>query len=202
MKNLILFIVSSFIILNAFNAHSMSTANEISLNDKHEYEDNDVFLRFIEFTPAQIGSFYEGREFSKAAIEKLTALCYVTVVVKNRTDDILWLDLDAWKFSQAGKIFTPLSRDYWQQQWDAIDMKKAHRATFGWTLMPQLRNLYPAEGVGGRIPIPMQSKPFSLTLNFPTGNNKQGKLKSLTIKNLVCKQDVASNPDDEIAVPK
>lgn len=174
----------------------MSTGNEIVLNDKHGYEDKDVFLRFVEFTPAQIGSFYEGREFSKAAIEKLTAVCYVTVIVKNKTDDILWLELDAWEFSQGEKIFPRLSRDYWQQQWDTIDLNKAHRATFGWTLMPQLRNLYPDEGVGGRIPIPVQLKPFSVTLNFPTGNNKQGKLKSFTINNLVCKQDVASNAGD------
>lgn len=202
MKNLILFIASGFIIFNAFNASSMSTGNEVFLNDKHEYEDKAVFLRFVEFTPAQIGSFYEGREFSKAAIEKLTAVCYVTVVVKNKTDDILWLDLAAWEFSLGGKIFTPLSRGYWQQQWDAIEMKKAHRATFGWTLMPQLRNLYPDEGVGGRIPIPMQSKPFSVTLNFPTGKNKQGKLKSLTINHLVCKQDVARSPGDDPVEPK
>lgn len=202
MKNLVLFIVFSFITVSAFNVRSMSTGNEISLNDKHEYEDKDVFLRFVEFTPAQIGSFYEGREFSKAAIEKLTAVCYVAVIVKNKTDDILWLDLDAWEFSQGEKIFIPLSRDYWQQQWDAIDLNKAHRATFGWTLMPQLRNLYPDEGVGGRISMPVQLKPFSVTLNFPTGNNKQGKLKSFTINNLVCKQDVARNAGDELAEPK
>lgn len=200
MKNFILLIVSSFMIFISFNVRSMSSDNEILLNDKHEYEDKDVFFRVVEFTPAQIGSFYEGREFSRAAIEKLTEVCYVAVIVKNKTDDILWLDLDAWEFSQGGKIFPPLSRDYWQQQWDAIDLNKAHRATFGWTLMPQLRNLYPDEGVGGRISMPVQSKPFSVTLNFPTGNNKQGKLKSYTINNLVCKQGASSKPGDESAV--
>lgn len=199
MKNLVLFIIFSFIAVSSFDVRSMSSGNEIVLNDKHEYEDKDVFLRFVEFTPAQISSFYEGREFSKAAIEKLTSVCYVAVIVKNKTDDILWLDLDAWKFSQGGKIFSPLSRDYWQQQWDAIDLKQAHRATFGWTLMPQLRNLYPDEGVGGRISMPVQSKPFSVTLNFPTGDNKQGKLKSYTVNNLVCKQGVDSKLGDEPA---
>ena len=202
MKNLVLFIVFSFITFSAFNASSMSTGNEISLNDKHEYEDNDVFLRFVEFTPAQIASFYEGREFNKAAIEKLTAVCYVAVIVKNKTDDILWLDLAAWEFRQGKKSFPPLSRDYWQQQWDTIDLNKAHRATFGWTLMPPLRNLYPDEGVGGRISMPVQLKPFSVTLNFPKGDKKQGKLKSYTVNNLVCKQGADKSTADDFSVPK
>ncbi len=115
--------------------------------------------------------------------------CYVTVIVKNKTTDILWLDLDEWVFKQQGKIFQRQTRDYWKKQWEAIDLPQSHRSTFGWTLMPVKRNLYPNEGVGGRIPIPMQTTPFDLTLNFPTGENRQGKVKTITMKNLACKQD-------------
>lgn len=46
---------------------SVSAATE----KKQIYKDADVYLRFIQLTPAQIGSFYEGREFSKAAVDKL-----------------------------------------------------------------------------------------------------------------------------------
>jgi len=153
------------------------------------YEDQDVRMRFVQFTPQQIGAFYEGREFSKVAVEKLVKSCYVTVILKNKTSDILWLDLDQWEFSHNGKKFNRHTRAYWEKQWDDIKLKKAHRSTFNWTLMPAVRNLYPQEGVGGRIPIPMQSASFSLTLNFPTGKNKQGKVKSVKIENLNCKQN-------------
>jgi len=167
-----------------------TSSNTINAAERNlTYKDKDIFLRFIEFTPEQIAAFYHGREFSKKAINKLTQSCFVTVIIKNKTDDILWVDLDEWQFSQAGKQFNRQTRQYWQQQWDKVGLKKAHRATFGWTLMPTRRDLYPNEGVGGRIPIPMQDKPFSVTLNFPTAKNKKGKVKSIVMKNMICKSN-------------
>jgi len=153
------------------------------------YTDDDVYLRFVQLTPSQIGSFYEGREFNKKAVELLMASCYVTVIIDNKSDDFLWIDIARWDFIQNGKKIIQQDRKYWAKKWDEINLKQAHRSTFSWTLMPAERNLYPDEGVGGRIPIPMQTQPFSVVLNFPTGENKQGKMKSVTIDNVVCKQD-------------
>lgn len=156
------------------------------------YEDDDVYLRFIQLTPSQIGSFYEGREFNQAAVKKLMSSCYVTVIVKNKMNDFLWIDIAKWKFSLKGKKIIQQDRAYWEKQWDEINLKQAHRSTFSWTLMPAERNLYPDESVGGRIPIPMQTEPFTVVLNFPTGDNKRGKVKSVTIDNVICKQDKKS----------
>ncbi|VAW62204.1 hypothetical protein MNBD_GAMMA09-300 [hydrothermal vent metagenome] len=158
-------------------------------DDKQVYTDKEVYLRFIQLTPRQIGSFYEGREFKKAAVDKLMAACYVTVIIKNKSEDFLWVDINQWEFLQKGKKIKQLDNAYWKKQWDEIKLKQAHRSTFGWTLMPAERNLYPQEDVGGRIPIPMQTEPFSVVLNFPTGENKQGKMKSVKIDNVICKQD-------------
>ena len=184
MKSLLLSVAFRFVILMLINFNAFA-AEDAPLS----YEDQDIRLRFVQFTPQQIGAFYEGREFSKAAVEKLVKSCYVTVILKNKTSDILWLDLDQWEFSLNGKKFNRHTRAYWEKQWDDIKLKKAHRSTFNWTLMPAVRNLYPQEGVGGRIPIPMQSASFSLTLNFPTGKNKQGKMKTVKIEKLTCIQN-------------
>ncbi len=182
--------VTFFVSTGVFSAQDGNVGqNKVSIKEKPSFEDKDIMLRFVSFTPQQIGSFYEGREFSRQAIKKLMESCYVTVIVKNKTNDILWLDLDKWVFKQQGKIFQRQTRDYWKKQWEAIDLPQSHRSTFGWTLMPVVRNLYPNEGVGGRIPIPMQTMPFNLTLNFPTGENRRGKVKSITMKDLICKQD-------------
>ncbi|VAW57715.1 hypothetical protein MNBD_GAMMA07-2595 [hydrothermal vent metagenome] len=178
-------VITSFVL--GFSANSAGIKPLVDEN--RAYEDKDVMLRFVQFTPQQIGSFYEGRGFNKQAVNKLMASCYVTVIVKNKTNNILWVDLDRWEFIQQGQSFYRQSRAYWEQQWEKINLKQAHRSTFGWTLMPDVRNLYPNEGVGGRIPIPMQTQSFTLTLNFPTGDNQQGKVKSITMKNLYCKQD-------------
>jgi len=171
-----------FSCLAGLNAYAATDENRV-------YQDDDVYLRFIQLAPSQIGSFYEGREFNKDAVNLLMASCYVTVIVDNKSDDFLWIDIAKWKFKQGDKNIVQQDRKYWDKQWDKINLKQAHRSTFNWTLMPAERNLYPEEGVGGRIPIPMQSKPFTVVLNFPTGENKQGKMKTVRIDNVVCKQD-------------
>ena len=166
----------------AFQANALT-------KQKLTYTDDDIYLRFIQLTPQQIGSFYEGREFKKAAVDKLTASCYVTVIIKNRSKDFLWVDIAKWEFSQNGRKIIQQDRAYWEKQWDKINLKQAQRSTFNLTLMPAERNLYPQEEVGGRIPIPMQNKAFTVVLNFPTGENKQGKIKTVTMDNVICKLD-------------
>lgn len=184
MKKLSIFITFGFISI------VLAGTSMVPEKDKNiTYEDKDIRMRFVQFTPQQIGAFYEGREFNKAAIKKLMAVCFVTIILKNKTDDTLWLELDHWNFNNDGKSFNRLTRAYWQEQWDEIDLKQAHRSTFSWTLMPATRDLYSGEAVGGRIPIPMQNEPFSLTLNFSTGDDKKGKVKSVNIDNITCKQE-------------
>ena len=192
MKNRSLCKLFSLIILMFIHINVIAAEDE-----KLFYEDKDVRLRFVQFTPQQIGSFYEGREFNKAAVERLMAACFVTVIIENKSKGILWLDLDDWAFSQDGRKFERLTRSYWQAQWQEVGLKQAHRSTFGWTLMPAVRNLYPDESVGGRIPIPMQSRPFVLTLNFPTGDNRQGKVKSVTMDNMLCTQEQSKSTESE-----
>ena len=160
---------------------------------KNVYEDNDVYLRSIYRSPEQIYAFYEGREFPHAAIKRITQSCYVTIILKNKTDDVLWLEIDNWVFTKNNPkkdIIHRYKRDYWNKQWDEVNLKQAFRSTFGWTLMPDVRDLRAGEGVGGSIPIPMQTENFSLTLNFATGKNKQGKIKSITLPNIHCEQDL------------
>ena len=166
-----------------------ASVDEPTSADNQVYKDDEVYLRFVQLTPRQIGSFYEGREFKKEAVDKLMKSCYVTVIVNNRSDDFLWVDISKWEFSLNGKKIVQQDRNYWNKQWDEINLKQAHRSTFNWTLMPAVRNLYPNEDVGGRIPIPMQTEPFTVVLNFPTGENKQGKVKSVKMENVICKQD-------------
>ncbi|VAW65582.1 hypothetical protein MNBD_GAMMA11-2860 [hydrothermal vent metagenome] len=174
----------TFFLLTLIMQQPVATADE-----KQTYRDKDLSLRFIQLSPRQIGSFYEGREFKKTAVDMLMSSCYVTVIIQNTSDDFLWIDTDRWVFVQDGRKIIQQDRRYWSRQWDKINLKQAHRSTFSWTLMPAERNLYPQESVGGRVPIPMQTRPFTVILNFPTGENKQGKIKSVKIDNIICKQD-------------
>jgi len=157
---------------------------------KNAYEDDEIYLRFVYRSPEQITAFYEGREFPKSAITRITQTCYVTVIIKNKTDDVLWLELDNWIFEKNKQIIKRYKRPYWKKQWEEINLPQAHRSTFGWTLMPDVRDLRPQEGVGGSIPIPKQTGNFSVTFNFATGSDKKGKMKTVKIPETYCKQDV------------
>jgi len=189
MKKQCIKIFSVLVLISLHNVLFAASENAAESKDNQVYKDDEVYLRFVQLAPRQIGSFYEGREFKKEAIDKLMQSCYVTVIVNNRSDDFLWVDISKWEFSLKGKKIVQQDRAYWNKQWDEINLKQAHRSTFNWTLMPAVRNLYPKEDVGGRIPIPMQTEPFTVVLNFPTGENKQGKVKSVKIENVICKQD-------------
>lgn len=159
-----------------------------------KYEDNDIMFRIVGRTPENISAFYQGREFSKQAIDEILKTCYVTVIVKNKTQTTLWLELDNWVFSRNGKTIERIKRDYWKNRWDEINLKRAHRSTFGWTLMPESRDLRADEGVGGSIVIPAQSEPFTLTANFHTKPDKSGPIKTVTIHGAKCVEDITLIP--------
>lgn len=157
-----------------------------------KYEDDDIMLRIVERTPENISAFYEGREFSKRAIGEILNSCYFTVIVHNKTQNTLWLELDNWQFF-GGKDFKQpikrIKRNYWKKRWDIINLKQAHRSTFGWTLMPESRDLRVDEGVGGSITLPQQAKPFKVIAKFATSPDKTGSVKTVKIHGAQCVKD-------------
>lgn len=150
------------------------------------YEDTQVKVRIVMRTPDQLTAFYLGRGFSHAAIDRILETCFITPIIQNKTLDVLWLDLDDWRFSQGDRIIPRIARDYWPDQWRAAGLPQAHQSTFGWTLMPEVRDLRLDEGVGGSVVIPMQTRPFKLTMRFHTGADKQGPVKTVVFEDLQC----------------
>lgn len=178
-------LASTFILLLAL--FMSSTALIAAEKKNNTYEDSDIYMRFIYRSADQLAAFYEGREFPKTAINRITQSCYVTAIIKNKTDDVLWIELDNWVFKNKDKTINRYERSYWLKQWEDVKLKPAHRSTFGWTLMPESRDLLPGESVAGNITIPMQTQHFSLTINFVTGKDKKGKVKTLQFNDMRCK---------------
>ena len=103
-------------------------------------------------TPEQIIAFYTGRGMPLAAAERLAAHCMVTIGIDNGRDDIVWLEPARWRYTDAqGKPIARLSRAYWNKEWQRLKVPAANRATFGWTQLPERRDLQPSEPVGGNI---------------------------------------------------
>lgn len=161
--------------------------------DGLKYEDDTLSIRIVLRTPDQLSAFYIGRGFNQAAIDEILATCFVTPIVKNKTFEVLWLVLDDWRFSRGGTDIARLGRDYWPPRWGAAGLPQAQQSTFGWTLMPESRDLRPDEGAGGSVAIPPQDRPFALTMRFHTGADKQGPVKTVVFEDLTC-TDPPSRP--------
>jgi hypothetical protein len=154
-----------------------------------KFEDEQVSMRLVLRTPEQLSAFYQGRGFGQAAIDRILETCFITPVIHNKTLDALWLELDNWQFDTDKQSIARIKRDYWPGKWRAAGLPQAQQSTFGWTLMPEVRDLRLDESVGGSVVIPMQSRPFTLTANFHTGLEKKGKIKTIVFEGVECVRD-------------
>ena len=162
----------------------------VPADDKpREHEDDTVYMRLVLRTPTQLSAFYQGREFNHAAIDRILETCFVTAIIRNKAFDVLWLELDRWQFTAGGQSIPRIKRDYWAEKWRETKLPQAHQSTFGWTLMPEARDLRLDESVGGSVVIPWQSRPFTLTVNFPTDADKQGPRKTIVFEDIECATD-------------
>lgn len=151
--------------------------------------ENEQFrFRLIPRTTEQMAAFYEGRGFPAKALAELANACFFTAVFRNKSDRVVWFDLGNWRFKSQTNEFKRLDRSFWQKKWDAIELARASRSTFGWTLLPDVRDLQPNESVGGNLSLPMTKEPFTFEAYFETGHNKRGPGIKLSFNNIQCKQ--------------
>lgn len=128
-------------------------------------------------TPEQVIAFYTGRGMPMAAAERLAAHCMVTIGIDNGRDDIVWLEPARWRYTDAqGKPIARLGRAYWNKEWQRLKVPAANRATFGWTQLPERRDLQPSEPVCGNILL-NASGPVRIEAVFALGAERKKELK-------------------------
>lgn len=138
-------------------------------------------------TAEQMRAFYGARGMPADALQALTKACFLTVGLRNRRAETLWLEPARWRFIDAdGKPIKHISRQEWKARWGALSVPLAAQSTFGWTQLPESRDLYPEESVGGNISIQPPAGSFSLIASFRTGSSGEGKTLELTLANLAC----------------
>ena len=151
-----------------------------------EYEDDEIYMRLVTRTTDQLSGFYLAREFPQQAINEILKTCIITPVIRNNKFEALHIEPDSWKFIADNKPIERIKRDYWKKIWTKITLSPAHQATFGWTLMPETRDLRFDEGAGGGIAIPLQTHLFTLKASFRTGIKRDGKIKTVTFRDIAC----------------
>ena len=153
---------------------------------RYEFENEHVRLRLSTRTPQQMSGFYEGRGFPKNVIAETRNACFITVGLRNKSRDIVWLDLGKWSFHADSTEIRRIHRDDWKQRWHTMAVPLRIQSTFRWTLLPENLDLRPDEGEGGKITIPRNDKPFSLHIVFDTGKDRKGQPIEISTTPLVC----------------
>ncbi|MGB5539951.1 MAG: hypothetical protein WBO37_07690 [Gammaproteobacteria bacterium] len=156
-------------------------------------ENDELLVVLVPRSPEQMAAFYEARGFPRAAIDRIRQTCFVTVHIKNKSRDVIWLDTDQWRFTGDGKPLTRLDDSYWRAQWNEIDLRQASRSTFGWTQLPPVRDLQPDEPVGGNLVFPGDTNTLTIEATLPTGADRQGEPISVGFGSIRCSKG-ADNP--------
>ena len=110
--------------------------------------------------------------------------------MQGKGDEVLWLELENWQFSSGNRPLARLDQAYWQSQWDAIELPQSKRSTFGWTQLPPVRDLQPAEPVGGNVVLPGTVSSVNIEAVFHSGADRQGETIRLGFGQVPCSKGV------------
>ncbi len=176
----------SFILFIAMASLVIAYPLQAKTRNIAQYSDTQIKIRFSPRTPQQIAAFYEGRGFSKAMVNILKQQCFITIGIRNKSQHIIWLDLEDWTFTNNNGQLKRLNRAHWLSVWQKMKIPLAHQSTFRWTLLPEKLDFRANEAEGGNIILPFSSKPFSLQACFKTKADKSGKPIIIRLNNIQC----------------
>lgn len=175
------------VIASAFLISSLLPAASARAAERDTYQSNGITFSVSVRTPDQIRAFYAGRGFPEAAITELASKCLLTVGMRNNRQDIVWLEPAKWRFVTAqGAEVHRVTREEWALHWEQLNIPLASRATFGWTQLPESRDLYPGETAGGNIAVVPPADSFTVTALFETGADRHGTPIKLQSAPLTC----------------
>jgi hypothetical protein len=153
------------------------------------YQSDMLTVRLAPRTPQQIAAFYIARGFTEKMVNILRQQCFITISIKNTSQQIIWLDLSNWKFRNSDGEIRRLDRNYWFDEWRDMKIPLAHQSTFRWTLLPEQLDFRPGEREGGNIILPRDNQAISIQARFATGADKSGTPVIMKLDNIRCAED-------------
>ena len=151
------------------------------------FEDSHLIMQVMTRTPEQLIAFYSARGFNQASIDAITERCFVFAMAENKESETLWLILDDWEFIDAnGTPIARIKRTDWKQIWQNTGLPQARQSTFGWTQLPESRDLHQHEQIGGQFSLPWQDQQFKLIANYKTATDKSGPVRQVVFEGLKC----------------
>lgn len=157
--------------------------------DTYRYEDSQLVVRLRPRSPNQIAAFYEARKFPGSMIDLLRRQCFITVGIRNKGPEIIWLDLSEWRIESQGGEVTRRTRPWLNDRWEQMGAPMSARSTFRWTLLPELLDFRADEAEGGNIVLARQDAPFVIEARFDVGPERSGDAIVVRFDEVRCAQD-------------
>lgn len=149
-------------------------------------ENQALKIRLMPRTPEQIAAFYEGRGFPDRMIDVLREACFLTTTISNKSDRVIWHDLDEWRFTTPEGPVARYTRDQWKARWAKMDIPMSSQSTFRWTLLPDRLDFRPGESEGGNIVLPRTGHPVAIEARFTPGAEGEGAPFTLRFEDVRC----------------
>lgn len=162
---------------------------EASRTTGWEYKGTHLTVRLVPRAPEQVAAFYEARGFPVEMIELIKSRCFVTIGIHNTSKEVVWLDLERWRFVAESAEIRRFDRNWWKAQWQAIAAPLPSQSTFRWTLLPEVLDFRPDESEGGNVTLERTWEPFALEARFAIGTDRKGGDIEVRIDGLRCAED-------------
>lgn len=154
------------------------------------YRQDGLVMRHRARAPEGMIAFYLGRGFPKSAVDEVRRACFISFYVRNERPDKVWFDLARWSFTDRnGKPVRRLTRSHWDERWEKLKVPLRSRATFGWTLLPEVRDLHTSEPAAGNVTLVPVEGPIRVVAEFPAGEHREGPVIRVQFDGLTCPRD-------------
>lgn len=157
--------------------------------NKIRFDSTELRITLASRTPQQMAAFYEARGFNIAMLDKIKQYCFITVFIQNKSNDIIWLNLNNWQFISDNHQLSRVDRHQLKKIWQSMNIPLAHQSTFRWTLLPEQLDFRANEREGGNIVLPWTNTTITVTARFDTLSNKSGKPIKIKLDNLQCQKN-------------
>jgi len=99
----------------------------------------------VQQLPDQTRAFFQGRGFSSAEADSIARACIFRTIFRNDGKHPLVYDLNDWRIGYQGKHRPLLTREHWDEKWQAEGANQTARIAFRWSLLPTRQGFEPGD---------------------------------------------------------
>jgi len=155
-----------------------------------EWREAGVSVQLVQRLPDQTRAFFQGRGFSTAESDSIARACVFQTIFRNDGKHPLVYDLDDWRITYQGKHRSLLTRERWDEKWQAEEANQTARIAFRWSLLPTRQGFESGDYNWGMTSFGLPpGESFDLSLNLTINGNVIAR----SIPGIVCAADQPGN---------